>query len=525
MENKRNLGLEELIEELKKYDNSKGYKLDYKQVSNNLKPIINQLISKGEESINKLHELLNFKETWSSLFALEILKEIKSEKSIPYLINYIVETDNSDDDSGEEAMYALQQIGKPAIKPLIEKLKNQFSQKKFPIYLVGALTEIKDKRVYDFMIQITQDYLKNEYKYDEWFHIDMFVLDFDKQGKREVLPLLKQLLNIDRVSKHERIEIQDTIKRLEDPISYNKELEKQKEELKPLMKEDLEYKKNNKQSSKLSKKEIQEIEENMWKKDEELEIQFKCLDCNKKQNIHPGLIKIISSKPYKIVFENELICKFCFSHNLKPTQQGEKDVMFQSISTFVRGKGVINSSEKVAVEDKVLSFKDTYKYILKRIKEEPNKGELYLRAGNIARNFNKYSEAIEHYKKSLELDSNLIASYLNLVGVYEFRYRYYKTKGAKEEAIFYLNAMADLLRKDKFEFKYLNLATLKGPEIIIQFLGEMSESLGVHIPELIKVNNLEIDNSSRIKKKKVRRNEPCPCGSGKKYKKCCLNNE
>jgi uncharacterized protein YecA (UPF0149 family) len=22
---------------------------------------------------------------------------------------------------------------------------------------------------------------------------------------------------------------------------------------------------------------------------------------------------------------------------------------------------------------------------------------------------------------------------------------------------------------------------------------------------------------------KVGRNEPCPCGSGKKYKKCCLN--
>lgn len=23
---------------------------------------------------------------------------------------------------------------------------------------------------------------------------------------------------------------------------------------------------------------------------------------------------------------------------------------------------------------------------------------------------------------------------------------------------------------------------------------------------------------------KIGRNEPCPCGSGKKYKKCCINN-
>ena len=27
-----------------------------------------------------------------------------------------------------------------------------------------------------------------------------------------------------------------------------------------------------------------------------------------------------------------------------------------------------------------------------------------------------------------------------------------------------------------------------------------------------------------VKKKKIGRNEPCPCGSGKKYKKCCGRN-
>lgn len=26
-----------------------------------------------------------------------------------------------------------------------------------------------------------------------------------------------------------------------------------------------------------------------------------------------------------------------------------------------------------------------------------------------------------------------------------------------------------------------------------------------------------------VKEEKVRRNDPCPCGSGKKYKKCCMN--
>ncbi len=41
-------------------------------------------------------------------------------------------------------------------------------------------------------------------------------------------------------------------------------------------------------------------------------------------------------------------------------------------------------------------------------------------------------------------------------------------------------------------------------------------------------NDTKIKNSGEVipfqrVTKKVGRNEPCPCGSGKKYKKCCLN--
>jgi len=37
----------------------------------------------------------------------------------------------------------------------------------------------------------------------------------------------------------------------------------------------------------------------------------------------------------------------------------------------------------------------------------------------------------------------------------------------------------------------------------------------------IKIEN----NVETTKQKKIGRNQPCPCGSGKKYKKCCLNKE
>jgi uncharacterized protein YchJ len=38
----------------------------------------------------------------------------------------------------------------------------------------------------------------------------------------------------------------------------------------------------------------------------------------------------------------------------------------------------------------------------------------------------------------------------------------------------------------------------------------------------ITVNNYFINEQKEEKKEKTGRNDPCPCGSGKKYKKCCL---
>ena len=35
----------------------------------------------------------------------------------------------------------------------------------------------------------------------------------------------------------------------------------------------------------------------------------------------------------------------------------------------------------------------------------------------------------------------------------------------------------------------------------------------------------DADGSYRRKDKKIGRNDPCPCGSGKKYKNCCMNKD
>ena len=499
-----------LINELQKYDNAKGYKLEYEEARKELIPTIEELISFSNERLDELHKLIRCPETWSSLFALEILREIRSEKSIQFLIDYIIKNEKEEyGDSCEDAMFALTSIGVPAIESLINEVKNQFEKNQFYIYLVGALTEIKSKEVYKFMRQIAEDYINNEEKYGEWFHIDIFISDFDKQGEKEILPLLKEIIKLERISKHEKIEIKGTIEIIEDPVAYEKKSKEEQERLKPLVEEYLKEKQSG--GKKIDKK---ELEKRMLTPDDDLSIQFKCQNCHKKQNINPGIIKILGEKPEKFSFENEILCKFCFSNNIYPTVQGGMDIMFQAIGTFAGYKtGVVSTGSKVYAEDKLMHFKETYDYILNRIKQEPKNSELYLRAGNIARNFNKYNDAIKHYEKALELNPKLIASYVNLVGIYEFRHKYYGIEDAKTSAIFYLNEMTDIFRSGNFD-----ILTLKNVGYLVQFMGEKSESLGVYLPELIKIPLPKRDNNY-----KIGRNDPCPCGSGKKYKRCCLD--
>jgi uncharacterized protein YecA (UPF0149 family) len=42
------------------------------------------------------------------------------------------------------------------------------------------------------------------------------------------------------------------------------------------------------------------------------------------------------------------------------------------------------------------------------------------------------------------------------------------------------------------------------------------------IPKQNPVNEVAKSKNEAIKKTKIGRNDPCPCGSGKKFKKCCL---
>ena len=95
-----------------------------------LEPVIKKIIEKGETALDGLHGILENEETWSCLFALEILKEIKNDISISALIEFIKNNEDRDYwERCEKAMIALTAIGIPAIEPLMNETKKQFKEK------------------------------------------------------------------------------------------------------------------------------------------------------------------------------------------------------------------------------------------------------------------------------------------------------------------------------------------------------------------------------------------------------------
>ena len=224
-----------LIEELKEYDNYRGYKLSYEVVRKKLEVNINKIIKKGEKALALLYPLLEEMETWSSLFVLEILKEIKSEKSIPYIINFIINNEAGDcSENCEIAMDALINIGKPTINEIIHNLEREIENKFYCGYLFEALSTIKDSKGNEFKLKILKDFINNSKKYCGWFDLILFISNFDEEDK-DALPFLEQLKEMN-ITKEEKLELADTIELIKNPEEYNKKIERESEVLKKILK-------------------------------------------------------------------------------------------------------------------------------------------------------------------------------------------------------------------------------------------------------------------------------------------------
>jgi hypothetical protein len=218
------------IDFLKSLDTEEFYNKDEDEVRRYAHSIIQELIQLENQMTDALIELLQTEFTWSCFFALTIFRETKDPQAVPALIAFL-KRESDDSMANEEAMFALQDIGDPSIHPLIEDIEEIFDNKKYNSYLVGALTGIIGPESYEFMMKITKDFIGKPWRYKGWFRIEDFTYNFVRQGRTDVIPFLRQILDMKNITSSEKHELTDTIRALEDPVGYEKHIEETEKEL------------------------------------------------------------------------------------------------------------------------------------------------------------------------------------------------------------------------------------------------------------------------------------------------------
>ena len=218
------------IDFLRSLDTDEFMEKDEEEVRRYAQSTIRELILLGAQATPGLVQLLQTEFTWSCYFALTIFRETKDPEAIPALISFLKrETDDSM--ANEEAMFALQDIGDPSIALLIEDIEEAFDNKKYNSYLVGGLTGIIGPESYEFMVKITKDFIGKPWRYKGWFHIEDFTYNFVKQGRSDAIPYLQQVLEMKNITGSEKHELEETIRALQDPGRYEKEIEEIEEEI------------------------------------------------------------------------------------------------------------------------------------------------------------------------------------------------------------------------------------------------------------------------------------------------------
>jgi hypothetical protein len=81
------------------------------------------------------------------------------------------------------------------------------------------------------MIKITSDFINKPWRYKGWFQIEDFTYNFVKQERPDIIPLLKKILEVKSITGVEKRELEETIRALEDPENYEKEIQETTKEI------------------------------------------------------------------------------------------------------------------------------------------------------------------------------------------------------------------------------------------------------------------------------------------------------
>jgi HEAT repeat protein len=421
--------------------------------------------------------------------ALKVLRKLRDERAIPYLVDYLLK--KVSDHGLDECIKAMVQMGGPLIDYLNKNFDQLNQDQQFEILF--AFKDLPEEEVVDILLR----------NWDKLWRTDKESFLYALEGvgsKRFIEPLRKEL--------REGEEMEEEVFYLLCHIHGVDDLLLPKIEKDTMVRE----KETERRLSVLEGDDLRPLMERT------VRVELKCRQCSKSYNYEVENIYMISGEKGKPRISDKIVCKNCRAVNqYEITAKGDLAITSQMILvTALAEKGKLRPEESPIkfgesglMDGRRMSFDDVLKHYKKEIKKSPNDPALRIGYGNVLMKTGIEGEAVLQYQEALRLDPLAVEAYCSL-GEYQ------GDKGNPSRAYEYFKKASDHIHTGHYyrtkEPDQLKEAIVFNLEHFEGILKEREEVPGAASREI-------------IKRDKVGRNDPCPCGSGKKYKRCCLSKD
>ena len=255
---------------------------------------------------------------------------------------------------------------------------------------------------------------------------------------------------------------------------------------------------------------------------EPLEISLKCRSC---RNVyHYTVDKVFVAVGAKdTVIEDHIVCKKCGAlDHYEIASEGmiavtarlalltydpETAKMDRDEMTVVPIRSISAFGKEIPLQDLV----DKYE---KKLRKNPESPELLIGFANALRQIKRREDSVSFYERAIKNDPLAVEGHVSL-GEYAL------DKGDLETAFSHYSKAAEIMDRGHYYRVSADLDQFK--EGLLDKLMMVAERLGRRLPHPGAPRL--VTEAPVPARQEVGRNHPCPCGSGKKYKKCCLLKE
>lgn len=396
----------------------------------------------------------------------------------------------SDDygDLWEEIIVAIRRLRSSAAQ-IVKPIFDRFDEKKIG-YALGVLEDTPTTQSADILIQHWER-LWNDYK-------EMFLYAVEGIGDRRFIEPLKKELKEGEYLESEVYYLLCLINGVFDP------------QLKEIAEE----------TNRHERRSLERLDLNIDKIIKEpVRVELKCRTCQRPYHYEVERVMIATNSADTHIMD-EIRCKNCgVVDNYEITPSGQMAItggvlllraLYEENKEEGLQEGTFVIGKTAPIDGKDMSINEAVAYYEEKVKDNPDNPRYLIGYANTLRMAKRTEDAIPYYKNAISIDPLAIEAHVSLgdidraKGNYQSAYEYYK-KGAE----MLHNCNLYKLKHDIDQFK----------ESVLDNLISLEERLGI--------SSARKEGASPIIKtdKKIGRNDPCPCGSGKKYKKCCLIKE